>query len=126
MRREEKYDMFDVASGNCDLGEYLMQRYCETDLTSTYWLEPSDRLLETRKPTPQAEPMVVERTAETEKQLQAAIARARGEEPEEEGALDEVESAPPSLEELVQRFQSAAKEYSERQSVEPEDHSEHE
>ena len=52
MHREKQYDMFDVATGACTLGDYLTQRYSENDLSSTFWIEEKDEVDELRAPKP--------------------------------------------------------------------------
>lgn len=52
MKRENQWDMFDVAVGACELDDYLNQRYQESDLHSKVWVEPSDRVDELRPPAP--------------------------------------------------------------------------
>ena len=65
MRRQKQYDMFDVATGNCDLDDYLNQRYSENDLSSKFWIEKDDQVDELRAPkptehgTPGTEPVVI-------------------------------------------------------------------
>lgn len=55
MRREKQYDMFDVATGACTLGDYLTQRYSENDLSSSFWIEEKDEVDELRAPKPLAD-----------------------------------------------------------------------
>lgn len=52
MEREKQYDMFDVAIGDCSLDDYLLQRYSENDLSSTFWVEKTDEVDELRAPKP--------------------------------------------------------------------------
>ncbi len=52
MKRENQWDMFDVAVGACELDDYLNQRYQESDLHSKLWVEPNDRVDELRPPQP--------------------------------------------------------------------------
>lgn len=52
MKREKQYDMFDVATGACDLDHYLNQRYSENDLQSKFWIEKNDEMDELRPPPP--------------------------------------------------------------------------
>ena len=65
MKREKQYDMFDVATGSCTLGDYLFQRYSENDLTSTFWIDEKDEVDELRPPEltedgiPGTEPVVI-------------------------------------------------------------------
>ncbi len=55
MKREKQYDMFDVATGVCDLDSYLNQRYSENDLSSKFWIEKTDEVDELRPPPPGSE-----------------------------------------------------------------------
>lgn len=50
MKREQQWDMFDVATGACELDDYLQQRYSESDLRSKMWVEAQDQLDELRAP----------------------------------------------------------------------------
>ena len=50
MKREQQWDMFDVATGACGLDDYLFQRYSENDLMSKFWVEKTDQVDELRKP----------------------------------------------------------------------------
>lgn len=59
MKRERQYDMFDVATGDCQLDDYLNQRYSESDLSSTFWIEKSDQIDELRPPKDGTEQIVI-------------------------------------------------------------------
>lgn len=50
MKRERQWDMFDVATGACELDDYLNQRYSENDLQSKFWVEEKDQVDELRPP----------------------------------------------------------------------------
>lgn len=50
MKRERQWDMFDVATGACELDDYLFQRYSENDLQSKFWVEANDQVDELRPP----------------------------------------------------------------------------
>lgn len=50
MKRERQWDMFDVATGACELDDYLNQRYSEGDIQSKFWVEPNDEMDELRPP----------------------------------------------------------------------------
>ncbi len=59
MKRERQYDMFDVATGDCQLEDYLNQRYSENDLSSTFWIEKTDQIDELRPPKDGTEQIVI-------------------------------------------------------------------
>ena len=59
MKREQQWDMFDVATGACGLDDYLFQRYSENDLMSKFWVESSDQVDELRRPKGSKAPEVI-------------------------------------------------------------------
>ncbi len=59
MKREQQWDMFDVATGACELDDYLNQRYSENDLQSKFWVEEKDQVDELRPPAQGSKEQVV-------------------------------------------------------------------
>lgn len=93
--------MFDVASGACTLEDYLEQRYSESDLNSTYWIEPSDKLEPIHPPgyVPPPPPPA------------SPVGEAPSDEATQEGG--EVQQSE-GLEDLIARFHQTARQYEEK------------
>ncbi len=89
----QKWDLFDVHAGLVSMEEYLMQRHSEEDLKTVVEI-PAEKWVEFVKPPPPPPQMPPRRQAEFVIQENA--------EPE------------PSLEDLMENFQKAARDWEER------------
>lgn len=97
--RSRDLDMFDVATGDCHLGEYLLSRYSEMDLQTEVHFDPEDRLEEIKAPRPEP--------PQPQPQVQ---------EPDLDNLVNQFHEAAQEFEQLNQ-FQQAAQDYQDRNQL---------